>query len=108
MLNTELSSPPGALTTEIVNNVLVVTLDVPVRTRNTLRPRLVGEFESMLGRVESDPSIAGVVLISGKSESFIVGADIDQFLEFRAAVDAERMARLGQQLLTRLEKLRAP
>ena len=99
---------PATLTTDIAHNVLIVTIDDPGESVNTLSPRLIGEFESMFARVEGDPSIAGVVLISGKSESFIVGADIDQFLEFRAAVDAERVARLGQQLLARLEKLRAP
>jgi len=99
---------PATLSSDVENNVLIVTMDAPGEAVNTLSPRLIGEFEALLSRVESDPSIAGVVLISGKSESFIVGADIDQFLEFRAAVDAERVARLGQQLLGRLEKLRAP
>jgi 3-hydroxyacyl-CoA dehydrogenase/enoyl-CoA hydratase/3-hydroxybutyryl-CoA epimerase len=99
---------PTTLTAAFDENILVVTMDAPGESVNTLSPRLIGEFESLLGRIESDPSIAGVVLMSGKAESFIVGADIDQFLEFRAAVDAERVARIGQQLLAQLEGLRAP
>src|SRR5262249_14413452 len=50
----------------------------------------------------------GMVLISGKPDTFIAGADIDQFLTFRLAADAERVSRLGQDLLNRLEKLRVP
>src|SRR5262245_27991266 len=105
---TIIETEPATITSALEGNVLVVTMDAPGESVNTLSPRLIGEFESLFARVESGPSITGVVLISGKPESFIVGADIDQFLEFRAAVDAERVARLGQQLLARLEKLRAP
>jgi 3-hydroxyacyl-CoA dehydrogenase/enoyl-CoA hydratase/3-hydroxybutyryl-CoA epimerase len=52
--------------------------------------------------------IKGVVLISGKSDGFVAGADIDQFPTLKSAQDAERISKMGQYLLNRLEKLRAP
>ncbi len=105
---TNIETAPPTLTSDVDNGVLVVTMDAPGEPVNTLSPRLIGEFESVFARVDADPDVKGVVLISGKPESFIVGADIDQFLEFTSAIDAERVARLGQQLLARLEGLRAP
>ena len=96
------------LRSEIVEDVLVVTMNRPGTPLNTLSPSLIGEFEGMLLRVNEDTLIKAVVLISGKPDSFIAGADIEQFLEITSAAEAERTSRMGQDLLDRLEKLRAP
>src|SRR6266567_2379632 len=96
------------LTSEIEDAVLVVTIDAPGESVNTLGPALGEELAALVARVERDALITGVVMISGKSDSFIVGADIEQFLEFRSAADAERLTRTGQELLGRVERLRAP
>jgi 3-hydroxyacyl-CoA dehydrogenase/enoyl-CoA hydratase/3-hydroxybutyryl-CoA epimerase len=110
---TDTQTPPIApigqtLRSEIVDDVLVVTMDRPGAPVNTLSPSLIGEFEGMLLRVNEDTLIKAVVLISGKPDSFIAGADIEQFLEIVTAAEAERTSRMGQDLLDRLEKLRAP
>jgi 3-hydroxyacyl-CoA dehydrogenase/enoyl-CoA hydratase/3-hydroxybutyryl-CoA epimerase len=96
------------LSTQLADEVLVVTIDKPGDSVNTLSPALVGEFESLFLRVDQDSLIRAVVLISGKPDTFIAGADVEQFTEFRAAADAERVSRLGQDVLSRLEKLRVP
>jgi 3-hydroxyacyl-CoA dehydrogenase/enoyl-CoA hydratase/3-hydroxybutyryl-CoA epimerase len=98
----------GTLRTELIDDVLVVTIDKPGDSVNTLTTTLVGEFETLFQRIEQDPAIKSVVLLSGKPDTFIAGADIEQFTEFRAAADAERVSRLGQDVLNRLEKLDAP
>jgi 3-hydroxyacyl-CoA dehydrogenase / enoyl-CoA hydratase / 3-hydroxybutyryl-CoA epimerase len=99
---------PPSLSMELDNDILVVTLDRPEESVNTLTPSLVGEFEGLFLQVNEDQLIKGVVLISGKPDSFIVGADIDQFLDIRSSGEAERISRLGQDLLHRLERLRVP
>src|SRR5579885_2418423 len=99
---------PDAIRTEIIDDILVVAIDKPGDAVNTLGPELVGEFEGVFLRVDEDTLIKGVVLISGKADTFIAGADIEQFREFKSAADAERVSRLGQDLLRRLEKLRVP
>ena len=96
------------LSTELDGEILVVTIDRPGETVNTLSMALVGEFESLLLRINEDKLIKGVVLISGKPENFIAGADIDQFPEIGSAAEAERISRIGQDLLIRLENLRVP
>jgi 3-hydroxyacyl-CoA dehydrogenase/enoyl-CoA hydratase/3-hydroxybutyryl-CoA epimerase len=99
----------GATLSMIVDGgILVVTIDRPGEAVNTVSPDLVGEFEGMFMRVDDDPLVTGIVLISGKPDSFIAGADIEQFLEIRSSGDAERISRLGQDLLHRMEGLRVP
>jgi len=99
---------PAALSVQVEDDILVVTIDKPGDTVNTLGLSMIGEFEGVFLRVNDDTLIKGMVLISGKPDTFIAGAEIDQFLEFRTAADAERVSRLGQELLNRLEKLRVP
>jgi 3-hydroxyacyl-CoA dehydrogenase/enoyl-CoA hydratase/3-hydroxybutyryl-CoA epimerase len=110
---TDIETTPEATTgptlkTEIIDDVLVVTIDRPGATLNTLTPALIGEFEGVLQRVNDDTLIKAVILTSGKPDSFIAGADIEQFLEITSAAEAERASRLGQHLLDRVEKLRVP
>jgi 3-hydroxyacyl-CoA dehydrogenase/enoyl-CoA hydratase/3-hydroxybutyryl-CoA epimerase len=110
---TDIETTPVATTgptlkTEIIDDVLVVTIDRPGATLNTLTPALIGEFEGVLQRVNDDTLIKAVILTSGKPDSFIAGADIEQFLEITSAAEAERASRLGQHLLDRVEKLRVP
>ncbi|HEV8237528.1 MAG TPA: enoyl-CoA hydratase-related protein, partial [Gemmatimonadaceae bacterium] len=104
----ETSALPPALKTEMVDDVLVVTIDRPGAPLNTLTPALIGEFEGVLLRLNDDTLIKAAVLISGKPDSFIAGADIEQFLEITSAAEAERTSRMGQDLLDRLEKGRVP
>ena len=97
-----------ALSMQAEDGILVVTIDVPGSPVNTLSPALAGEFEKVFARINDDSLIQGLVLISGKADGFIAGADIEQFPDLKTAADAERISRLGQDLLGRLEKLRVP
>ena len=96
------------LTSDLAGEILVVTIDQPNEPVNTLSPALATEFEEIFVRVTGDLLVKGLVLISGKPDGFIAGADIEQFSELRSAEDAERFSRLGQDMLDRLEKLRVP
>lgn len=88
--------------------VAVISLDVPGAPVNTLSLGLAEEMRVMFDEIERDASIVGVVLISGKPDNFIAGADIEQFLDFKTAEDAEQASYTGQKLLARLERLRVP
>jgi 3-hydroxyacyl-CoA dehydrogenase/enoyl-CoA hydratase/3-hydroxybutyryl-CoA epimerase len=69
----------STLSTDVVDDILVVTIDAPNAAVNTLSAALAGEFEDVFRRAQDDSLIKGVVLISGKPEGFIAGADIEQF-----------------------------
>ena len=88
--------------------VAVLSLDVPGAPVNTLSLALAEELRVLFDEIERDNSIVGAVLISGKSDNFIAGADIEQFLEFKTAEDAEQASYTGQKMLSRLERLRVP
>jgi 3-hydroxyacyl-CoA dehydrogenase/enoyl-CoA hydratase/3-hydroxybutyryl-CoA epimerase len=98
----------ATLSTDLVDDVLVITIDRPGESVNTLSTALVGEFEDVFLRIDEDKLIKAAVLISGKPDGFIAGADIEQFLDVKNAFEAERVSRLGQDLLSRLEKIRVP
>jgi 3-hydroxyacyl-CoA dehydrogenase / enoyl-CoA hydratase / 3-hydroxybutyryl-CoA epimerase len=98
-----------ALTTEMrEGGVAVVTFDLEGESVNKLTRGVLEEFKALMDRVDSDATIRAVVLISGKPDLFIAGADIEGFLELRTAAEAEALSREGQELMNRLEKLRAP
>jgi hypothetical protein len=67
------------------SGVGIITLDVVDAPVNTLSLGLAEELRAMLDDIERDTSIGAVVLISGKADNFIAGADIEQFLEFKTS-----------------------
>jgi 3-hydroxyacyl-CoA dehydrogenase/enoyl-CoA hydratase/3-hydroxybutyryl-CoA epimerase len=97
-----------ALTTERRDDILIIWIDVPGASVNTLGPSMVGEFEAIFGEIEKSKDIAGVVVASAKPSGFIAGADVEQFANFKSVHDAAQVSAMGQELLNRLEKLPAP
>lgn len=97
-----------ALRTEMHDGVLVVSIDQPDDPVNKVDRALGAELERVLELVERDKTIRGMVIASGKKDIFIAGADIEQFLDFRAEVDAENASRFGQRLIGLLEQSRVP
>ena len=61
------------------NGVAVVTFDLPGEPVNKLTAEVMDEFAALLTRLGEDGMVRGVVLISGKPDNFIAGADIEQF-----------------------------
>ena len=97
-----------ALAVEVQDGVALITFDLPDEPVNKLNRAVKDEFIALFDRLERDTEIQAAVLISGKSDIFIAGADIEEFLKMRGAADAERLSRDGQVLLDRLERLRVP
>lgn len=97
-----------ALRTENREGILVVTLDQPGDAVNKVDRALGAALERVLEQTVHDRTIRGLVIISGKADIFIAGADIEQFLDFRIPLDAENASRFGQRLLNLLEKSHVP
>jgi len=97
-----------ALTVEATDGIAVVTLDLPDEPVNKVTAALRDDFALLFNHIEADPSVRGLVLMSGKPDTWIAGADIEEFLTLRNASDAEALSRTGQSLLARLEALRIP
>jgi 3-hydroxyacyl-CoA dehydrogenase/enoyl-CoA hydratase/3-hydroxybutyryl-CoA epimerase len=97
-----------ALSVVIEDGIAIVTFDAPNEPLNIISRSVKNEFIALFQRLESDPAINAAVLISGKPDSFIAGADIEEFLEWKTAAQAESASREGHALLDRLEGLRTP
>jgi 3-hydroxyacyl-CoA dehydrogenase/enoyl-CoA hydratase/3-hydroxybutyryl-CoA epimerase len=97
-----------AVTLKHADGIAVVTVDLPGEPVNKVTADLRAEFAQLFGLLEGDASVRGVVLRSGKADTWLAGADIDEFLTMTSAAQAEALSRGGQDLLARLESLAVP
>lgn len=98
----------NALTLTVDDGVGIVTFDAPGQALNIISRSVRNEFIALFQQLDADPSIRAAVLISGKPDAFIAGADIEEFLDWKTAAQAESASREGHALLDRLERLRTP
>lgn len=74
---------------------------------NVLSGPVLRELAEILKPLQDAPP-RGVVVHSGKSNGFIMGADINEFTTIKNADEAYELIRLGQQVLQMLEDLPCP
>ncbi|MBZ6074448.1 fatty acid oxidation complex subunit alpha FadJ [Aeromonas schubertii] len=86
----------------------LLTMDVPGETMNTLKAAFVDEVRAVLTRIRENKDLIGLVIRSGKKDSFIAGADIGMLAACQSAADAEKLARDGQTLFAEIEALPIP
>ncbi|MGH7712752.1 MAG: 3-hydroxyacyl-CoA dehydrogenase NAD-binding domain-containing protein, partial [Gemmatimonadaceae bacterium] len=98
----------AALTVERQDGIAIITFDLVGEPVNKITRQVRGEFAALFDELEKDTSIKAAVWRSGKSDNFVAGADIEEFLEWRTPNDAQRASQEGHALLDRLERLRVP
>ena len=82
-------------------------LDTPDAKANVLSSAVLGELNDILDPMTASPP-KGLVIWSGKSESFVMGADIKEFTTIETPERAYELVRLGQQLMDKVEALPCP
>ncbi|MCC6558761.1 MAG: fatty acid oxidation complex subunit alpha FadJ [Polyangiaceae bacterium] len=98
-----MSTTNSALTMDVrPDGVAVITSDVAGEPVNTLKASFADEFERIFAEVEARPDIKAAILISGKPDSFIAGADIEMLKGVHTAGEAEAMCRTGHRAIARL------
>lgn len=97
-----------ALYRKQVEGVEIIVLDAPGEKVNTLTEQMIQEFSEVLDQVESDPGSRGVLLMSGKDNNFVAGADLAMFQSRETADEFTKLSRLGQQILNRIENMKKP
>src|ERR671923_1911332 len=98
----------SAFATQLHDSTAVVTLDLPGEPVNKLTAAVRVEFEALLIRLRDDASIRAIVLTSGKPDTFIAGADIEEFTALTTQAEAERLSFEGQEMVSRVETLPKP
>lgn len=91
-----------------VDGVALLVIDVPGESVNTLSREVLDELGPLLDAIERDASVKAVVVVSGKSDGFIAGADLKLLRSLGSASAAAELATLGQALLDRVEKSAKP
>jgi 3-hydroxyacyl-CoA dehydrogenase / enoyl-CoA hydratase / 3-hydroxybutyryl-CoA epimerase len=89
-------------------DVALLVFDTPDSTVNTLSRAARAEFQALVPQLASDATVAAVVLISGKGENFIAGADIEEFAGLATAAEAAALSRSGQEFLQWIEDFPKP
>ena len=87
-------------------DIAMLTFDMPDKAVNILTSAVMDELADRLSELEQRDDLAGLVLNSGKPDSFIAGADIR---EFAASLDVDNtaivaMCERGQTLFRRLSQ----
>ena len=87
------------------DGVAILTMDVLGESMNILKVEFAEQIEDVLTQIKADSSIKGVVLVSGKNNSFVAGADISMLAACESAEDATHIAKGGQQMFDRIEAM---
>ena len=98
----------AVLTVEVRDEVAVVTLDVAGAPVNTFSRAVRDEFVALFDRLDRDQSVRAVVVLSGKPDVWIAGADVEELVALPGAAEAEQLSRTGHALMDRVERMRTP
>ena len=97
------------LTLEITKNgIAIVTIDCPESKVNKVSSGLLDEVAGILHDTNNDKSIKGMVIISGKEDNFVVGADIDELKGMQTTQDVIAYITKGHAILNNLENMKIP
>ncbi len=96
------ATPSGSLITE--DGISWLVLDDPAKKVNTLSTRLFDWFEEQVARVEQERP-AALVILSGKPDGFVAGADIEELKALSQPEDVLAMLQRGHALMNRLAAL---
>ncbi|NQZ86225.1 MAG: fatty acid oxidation complex subunit alpha FadJ [Colwellia sp.] len=90
------------------NGIAHLVMDVIGETMNTLKAEFSEEIDEVLKEIRNDNTIKGIVLLSGKKDSFVAGADINMLASCQSASEATALSRQGQMIFDQIESLAIP
>jgi len=91
-----------------IGSTVLLTFKREDKDANTLSEAVLRELDECLIRIAEDKDCSGVIFMSGRSDQFIAGADIDEISKFKSAKDAEAGSLAMQGILRKIENLGKP
>jgi 3-hydroxyacyl-CoA dehydrogenase/enoyl-CoA hydratase/3-hydroxybutyryl-CoA epimerase len=88
--------------------VATVWIDDPRASVNKISRAALDGFSEVLDSLEQRDDLLGVVFISAKEASFIVGADLEMIDNIDTPAEARALCRRGHRLLRRMDALSVP
>ncbi len=95
------------ITVERDDAVATVTLNRP-EVLNALNHAMIAELEVAFARLDHDSGVRAVVLTGAGERAFAAGADIAELRAVSSSAAGANVARAGQALTTRIERMRKP
>ncbi len=92
-------SSPFALHRDATGRIAVITFDVPGAQVNTLSTSVGEAIRGLLDALSTDSTVGAIAMFSGKEDTFIAGADIEEFVRLESQETAERLVRDAQALM---------
>lgn len=89
------------------NGIIWLCLDAAESKVNVLSSEILHELNDLLDPLTRQAP-TGLVLWSGKERSFVMGADIKEFVNIDSVERAHEVVRLGQQLMDKMDDLACP
>ncbi|MBC8946291.1 isocitrate lyase [Xenorhabdus indica] len=86
----------------------VITIDVPGEKVNTLKAEFVEQFLTVFEKAQQVSGLKGLVIVSGKPDTFIAGADITMIAGCQTQQEATKLAEKGQELFARIANYSLP
>eukprot|EP00096_Caligus_rogercresseyi_P012963 TRINITY_DN562_c0_g1_i1.p1 TRINITY_DN562_c0_g1~~TRINITY_DN562_c0_g1_i1.p1 ORF type:complete len:763 (-),score=220.08 TRINITY_DN562_c0_g1_i1:295-2583(-) len=90
------------------DGIAVLKLDSPGVKVNSLNTEVLEEMKTLYGRLSSDESVKGIVLMSGKPDCFIAGMDISMVDTCKTPADGERLSKDAHDILFAMESSKKP
>ena len=98
----------SALRVEVgADGIAVATMDSPGRSMNVLDDTLAEPLTALVGRLEADAAIKGLVVTTGKRD-FLAGADVERLAALATAQEAFDESMRFKAVLRRLERAGKP
>ncbi|AOM39340.1 fatty acid oxidation complex subunit alpha FadJ [Xenorhabdus hominickii] len=90
------------------DKVGVITIDVPDEKVNTLKAEFIDQFLTMFEKAQQASGLKGLVIVSGKPDTFIAGADISMIASCQTQKEATELAEKGQKLFAQIANYPLP
>lgn len=87
-------------------NAAIITINRP-KALNALNFKTLQELDACFGEIESDKSVAAVIITGSGEKSFVAGADIS-FMQNLNAVEAASFAKLGHKVMKKVQDAPQP
>ena len=92
----------------VTNHIAIITVDCVDESVNTLKISALEEVHEILDKIEGNKKIKGLVIQSGKPNSFIVGADINMLDICFSIKEAQDISQAAQKVFLRIAQLTIP
>ena len=90
------------------DGIATVRIDDPDASVNKISEETLSAFSEALDHLEQADAVTGVVFISGKEGTFIVGADLRMLEQFDTPAEVRSVSRRAHRLLMRVQTLSVP